>query len=98
MHDATSRMESMHHVNRTMCHEEDIHCVNRGLGHMGMEEKDMAMHEGPINDQILCACVHVGIHEGNHQSQRLDHMNKGYSPYTRRRKSSKEAPTQECTF
>ena len=58
MPNATSRMEGMHHVNRTMCHEEGIHCVNGGLGHMGMEEKDMAMHEGPINDQRPCACVH----------------------------------------
>ena len=48
MHDAASKMEGMYHVNKTMCHEEGIHCVNRGLGHMGMEEKNMAMHGGPI--------------------------------------------------
>ena len=62
MHDATSRMEGMHHVNRTMCHEEGINCVNGGLGHMGIGKKDMAMHEGSINDQrpyvLRCRAPH----------------------------------------
>ena len=70
MHDATSKMEGMYHVNKTMCHEEGIHYVNRGFGHMGKEEKDMAMHGGPINNQRPCACVHEGMHEGNHQKPR----------------------------
>ena len=51
MHDATSRMERMYHVNKTMCHEEGIHCVNKGLGHMSMEKENMAMHEGPVKGE-----------------------------------------------
>ena len=51
MHDATSKMEGMYHVNKTMCHEEGIHCVNRGLGHISMEKENMAMHEGPIKGE-----------------------------------------------
>ena len=43
MHDATSRKKGMDHVSKTRCHEKEIHCVNGGLGHMGMQEKSMAM-------------------------------------------------------
>ena len=49
MHDATSKMEGMYHVNKTMCHEEGIHCVNRGLGHMSMEKENMIACMRTIN-------------------------------------------------
>ena len=57
MHDATSKMEGMYHVNKTMCHEEGIHYVNRGLGHMGMEEKDMAMQRRTNQTKTMGMCA-----------------------------------------
>ena len=58
MHDATSRKKGMDHVSKTRCHEKEIHCVNGGLGHMGMQEMDMAMPRRTNQTRTMGACVH----------------------------------------
>ena len=51
MHDGALKKEGM-------CH------VNKGLSHMGMEARNMAMHGGPIKDEgyvyvCMSACMNV---------------------------------------
>ena len=48
MHDGTLKIEGMCHVNKAMCHGPSLHYVNKGLSHMGMEARSMAMHGDPI--------------------------------------------------
>ena len=57
MHDATSRKKGIN-VSKTRCHEKEIQCVNRGLGHMGMQEKGMAMPRRTNQTRNLGAYVH----------------------------------------
>ena len=49
MHDATSKIEGMCHVNKAI--NQGLHYMYQGLSHMGMEARSMAMHDGPIKDE-----------------------------------------------
>ena len=50
----------MDYVSKTRCHVKEIHCVNGGLGHMGMQEKGMAMPRKNNQIRTMGACVHEG--------------------------------------
>ena len=50
--------KGMDHVSKNRCHEKEIHYGNGGLGHMGMEKKDMAMQRRTNQTRTMGACVH----------------------------------------
>ena len=52
--------KGMDHVSKNRCHEKETHCGNGGLGHMGMQEKGMAMPRKTNQIRTMGACVHEG--------------------------------------
>ena len=92
MHDATSKMEGMYHVNKTMCHEEGIHCVNGSLGHMGMERKDMAMQRRINQTMNMGACMHVSHACEKVMGPRARACERGLSPHAKRTKVNPNGP------
>ena len=58
MHNATSRKKGMDHEIKNRCHEKEIHYGNGALGHMGMQEMDMAMPRRTNQISTMGACVH----------------------------------------
>ena len=79
----------MDHVSKTRCHEKEIHCVNGGLGHMGMEEKDMAMQRRTNQTwETMCMCAWKPCMKTIQCGQGIHHVKEGLAHKMQEGKSS----------